>query len=397
MTTDVYIVAAQRTAVTKSHKGSFTQFRPDDMLANLLTDVIAKTAIDAHLIDDVIIGCATPEAQQGMNIARISLLLAGFPESVPGFTINRFCASGLESIAVAAAKIKAGQADAILAGGVENMSLIPFGGHNISANPAIFGSDNKLLPVSYGMGLTAEAVAKKWQISREDQDAFALRSHQKAITAIDSNIFAKEITPLTLTTAKPDKNSTNIISSNTVIDKDFGPRRDTSLSILAKLKPIFAKDGSVTAGNSSQISDGASVLMLASGDFIKQHRLKPLAKFSAYKVAGLEPEYMGMGPVHAIPKALKMANLSINNIDHIELNEAFAAQALAVINSANLNMDVINPYGGAIALGHPLGATGAIKTTSLIHSLLRKEQRYGMVTMCVGTGMGAAGIFEAIL
>jgi len=397
MTTDVYIVAAQRTAVTKSHKGPFTQFRPDDMLANLLTDVIAKTAIDAHLIDDVIIGCATPEAQQGMNIARISLLLAGFPESVPGFTINRFCASGLESIAVAAAKIKAGQADAILAGGVENMSLIPFGGHNISANPAIFGSDNKLLPVSYGMGLTAEAVAKKWQISREDQDAFALRSHQKAITAIDSNIFAKEITPLTLTTAKPDKNSTNIISSNTVIDKDFGPRRDTSLSILAKLKPIFAKDGSVTAGNSSQISDGASVLMLASGDFIKQHRLKPLAKFSAYKVAGLEPEYMGMGPVHAIPKALKMANLSINNIDHIELNEAFAAQALAVINSANLNMDVINPYGGAIALGHPLGATGAIKTTSLIHSLLRKEQRYGMVTMCVGTGMGAAGIFEAIL
>ena len=397
MTTDVYIVAAQRTAVTKSHKGPFTQFRPDDMLANLLTDVIAKTAIDAHLIDDVIIGCATPEAQQGMNIARISLLLAGFPESVPGFTINRFCASGLESIAVAAAKIKAGQADAILAGGVENMSLIPFGGHNISANPAIFGSDNKLLPVSYGMGLTAEAVAKKWQISREDQDSFALRSHQKAITAIDSNIFAKEITPLTLTTAKPDKNSTNIISSNTVIDKDFGPRRDTSLSILAKLKPIFAKDGSVTAGNSSQISDGASVLMLASGDFIKQHRLKPLAKFSAYKVAGLEPEYMGMGPVHAIPKALKMANLSINNIDHIELNEAFAAQALAVINSANLNSDVINPYGGAIALGHPLGATGAIKTTSLIHSLLRKEQRYGMVTMCVGTGMGAAGIFEAIL
>ena len=397
MTTDVYIVAAQRTAVTKSHKGPFTQFRPDDMLANLLTDVIAKIAIDAHLIDDVIIGCATPEAQQGMNIARISLLLAGFPESVPGFTINRFCASGLESIAVAAAKIKAGQADAIIAGGVENMSLIPFGGHNISANPEIFGSDNKLLPVSYGMGLTAEAVAKKWQISREDQDAFALRSHQKAITAIDSNIFAKEITPLTLTTAKPDKNSTNIISSNTVIDKDFGPRRDTSLSILAKLKPIFAKDGSVTAGNSSQISDGASVLMLASGDFIKQHKLQPLAKFSAYKVAGLEPEYMGMGPVHAIPKALKMANLSIADIDHIELNEAFAAQALAVINSANLNSDVINPYGGAIALGHPLGATGAIKATSLIHSLLRKGQRYGMVTMCVGTGMGAAGIFEAIL
>lgn len=393
---EVYIVAAKRTAVTKAKVGRLATVRPDDLIATLITSLVKNTKIDPKLINDVIIGCATPEAEQGLNIARISLLLAGLPYSVPGLTLNRFCASGLESIATAAAKIQAGHAEAILAGGVESMSLLPFGGHNISANPKLFDARYNLSSVAYSMGLTAEKVATKYNISREEQDKFALNSHHKAIVAQETGIFTPEICEVISTLKTATGNIAAVKSDEIIINSDSGPRPDSSLEALAKLKPVFKKDGSVTAGNSSQVSDGAGLVMLVSENFATKHNLSPLARFCSYHVAGLEPEYMGMGPVHAIPGALAKAKLKIEDIAHIELNEAFASQALAVINELDLDVSVINPYGGAIALGHPLGATGAIKTATCIHSLKRKKQRYGMVTMCIGTGMGAAGIFENI-
>jgi acetyl-CoA acyltransferase len=392
----VYVVAAKRTAVTKGKTGKLANTRPDDLIATLIKDVVTKTNIDPKLIDDVIIGCATPEAQQGLNIARLSLLLAGLPNSVPGLTINRFCASGLESIATAAAKIKAGQAEFILAGGVESMSLLPFGGHNICPNPKVFANNGEHKSISYSMGITAECVAEKYNISRQIQDEFALHSHHKALVAQEMDIFAQEITPVINTETLATGNSTETKTNDIVVDIDSGPRSDTSLEALKKLKPVFKKNGSVTAGNSSQVSDGAGLVMLASEDFVKTHNLSPLAIFHSYNVAGLEPEFMGMGPVKAVPKALAKVNLNLDDIAHIELNEAFAAQAVAVINELNIDTRIVNPYGGAIALGHPLGATGAIKTATLLHSLKRNKQRYGMVTMCVGTGMGAAGVFESV-
>ncbi len=393
---EVFIVAAKRTAVTKAKVGKLACVRPDDLIASLITNLVKNTKIDPILINDVIIGCATPEAEQGLNIARISLLLAGLPYSVPGLTLNRFCASGLESIATAAAKIQAGHAEAILAGGVESMSLLPFGGHNISANPKLFETQSGLSSVAYSMGLTAEKVATKYNINREEQDKFALNSHHKAIVAQETGIFIPEICEFISTSKTVTENTTAVKSENIIIKSDIGPRTDSSLEALAKLKPVFMKDGSVTAGNSSQISDGAGLVMLVSEAFAIKHNLTPLARFCSYHVEGLQPEFMGMGPVHAIPGALSKAKLGIDDIAHIELNEAFASQALAVINELKLDPGLINPYGGAIALGHPLGATGAIKTATCLHSLKRKKQRYGMVTMCVGTGMGAAGIFENI-
>ena len=391
---NVYIVAAKRTAITKAKIGKLANTRPDDMLATLIKDLLLITKTDPKTIDDVIIGCATPEAEQGLNIARISSLLAGLPYSVPGLTVNRFCASGLESIATAAAKIQAGQAESILAGGVESMSLLPFGGHNISANPTLFKPESDLDGVAYSMGLTAEQVARKYNIGRIEQDKFSLNSHRKAIVAIENNIFAPEITTIVNDKKIVDGSGIKVTTTEEKVLVDHGPRTDTSLEALSKLKTVFKQEGTVTAGNSSQVSDGAALVMLVSEKYLQENNLTPLGRFVSYHVAGVDPKFMGMGPVEAIPKALQKANLKIDDIGHIELNEAFAAQALAVIKQLDLDFSTINPYGGAIAMGHPLGATGAIKTTTLLHSMQRRKQRYGMVTMCVGTGMGAAGIFE---
>ena len=392
---DVYIVAAKRSPVSNSKKGAFSNLRPDDLLAQVITNIVSETNIDPTKIDDVIIGCAMQEAEQGMNIARVSLLLAGLPHSVPGASVNRLCASGLESIAIAANKIQAG-ANVVIAGGVESMSMIPMGGHNMMANPRLFSKDKKHLAIGYGMGLTAEAVARKWHVTRDSQDEFALLSHKRAVAAIDKDLFSNEITPIMVENSAL-TTSGEIALSELSITQDIGPRADTSLAQLQKLNPAFALNGSVTAGNSSQVSDGAAALMLVSESFLFQHKLKPLAKFKTYAVAGVDPEYMGIGPIYAIPKALKQCGLSSQDIEHIELNEAFAAQSIAVINELHLDSSKVNPLGGAIALGHPLGATGSIRTTTLLHNMQRNKQRYGMVTMCIGTGMGACAIFESTL
>lgn len=396
MTKAVYVVAAHRSAVTKAYRGALAHMRPDDMLAQLIRQMLYKQSCPLGSIDDVIIGCATPEAEQGMNIARISTLLAGLPDSVPGLTINRFCASGLESIALAAAKIQSNQAHLVIAGGVESMSLVPFGGHRLRPNPQLFKRNSDLLPVSFGMGITAEAVAKQYTISRQAQDAFALMSHEKAIAAIDNQQFHQEIIPLRYQHSRPSGEGVKLENTTIMVDTDSGPRRNSSLEALARLQPVFAKAGTITAGNSSQMSDGAAVLLLADEIAIHRYDLTPIARFCGYKVAGLAPEYMGMGPVYAIPQVCKQVGVSLQDIDHIELNEAFAAQALAVIEALSLNPKAINPFGGAIALGHPLGATGAIKTVTMLHNLQAQSYQYGMVTMCVGTGMGAAGIFAHI-
>lgn len=394
MNKPVYIVAAQRTAVAKAKKGGFAKKRPDELLAQLIKHTVKQSQVKPEDIADVVIGCAFPEAEQGQNIARIAALLAGLPNSVPGLTINRYCSSGLNSIAIAANMISLGQADVVVAGGVESMSLIPMGGNDWSVSPQVF-KDNDVA-IAFGMGITAENVAKEWQISREKQDEFALNSHQKAITAINSGYYNNEILPIEVKHNIADEVSGKIVSQTTVVATDEGPRADTSLEALAKLKPAFATNGSVTAGNSSQMSDGAGCLVLVSEDYLKQHNLKPLAKFLGYAVAGVAPEIMGIGPIKAIPQALAQTNLTLSQIDWIELNEAFAAQSLAVINELKLDKDKINPCGGAISSGHPLGATGAILSTKLIHGLIRTGKKYGMVSMCIGTGMGAAGIFEAV-
>ncbi|MBL8299199.1 MAG: acetyl-CoA C-acyltransferase [Rhodanobacteraceae bacterium] len=392
---DVYIVAATRTAVGKAPRGVFRNTRPDDLLAHVVRQVIAQApGIDVSRIDDAVIGCAMPEAEQGMNVARIGTLLAGLPHTVAAVTINRFCSSGVQAIAMAADRIRCGEADLMLAGGTESMSMVPMMGHKIAMNPAVFADEN--VAIAYGMGITAEKVAEQWKVSREDQDAFALASHQKALAAIAAGEFASEISAYQLADNYPDLTTRGIVSDTRRVDTDEGPRKDTSADGLAKLKPVFRMGGSVTAGNSSQMSDGAGAVLLASEQAIKDYGLTPLARFVSFAVAGVPPEIMGIGPIAAIPKALRQAGISKDQLDWIELNEAFAAQALAVIRDIGLDASKVNPLGGAIALGHPLGATGAIRAATLVHGLRRRQQKYGMVTMCIGTGMGAAGIFEAV-
>jgi acetyl-CoA acyltransferase len=392
---DAYIVSAVRTPVGKAPRGVFRNTRPDDLLAHVIRAAVAGApGIDPSRIDDAVIGCAMPEAEQGMNVARIGVLLAGLPNSVPAQTINRFCSSGVQAIALAADRIRTGDADLMLAGGTESMSMVPMMGHKIAMNPAAFEDEN--IAIAYGMGITAENVASEWKVSREDQDAFALASHQKALAAIAAGEFRDEIVPFTLDDHYPDLVGRTIQTDSRIIDTDEGPRPDTSAAGLARLRTVFKAGGSVTAGNSSQMSDGAGALMLASEKAIKEYNLTPIARFVSFAVAGVRPEVMGIGPIEAIPKALRLAGLSKEQMDWIELNEAFAAQALAVIRDVGLDPGKVNPLGGAIALGHPLGATGAVRAATLIHGLRRRQQKYGMVTMCIGTGMGAAGIFEAL-
>ncbi len=392
---DAYIVSAVRTPVGKAPRGVFRNTRPDDLLAHVIRAAVAAApGIDTSRIDDVVIGCAMPEAEQGMNVARIGVLLAGLPNTVPAQTINRFCSSGVQAIALAADRIRTGDADLMLAGGTESMSMVPMMGHKIAMNPLAFTDEN--IAIAYGMGITAENVASEWKVSREDQDAFALASHQKALAAITAGEFRDEIVPFQLDDHYPDLVGRSIQTDSRLIDTDEGPRPDTSAAGLAKLRTVFKAGGSVTAGNSSQMSDGAGALMLASEKAIKEYNLTPIARFVSFAVAGVRPEVMGIGPIAAIPKALKLAGLSKEQMDWIELNEAFAAQALAVIRDLGLDAGKVNPLGGAIALGHPLGATGSVRAATLIHGLRRRQQKYGMVTMCIGTGMGAAGIFEAL-
>ena len=392
---EAYIVAATRTPVGKA-RGMFRNTRPDDLLAHVLKSVLAQApSLDPASIGDVIAGCAMPEAEQGMNVARIALLLAGLPDTVPGLTVNRFCSSGVQAVALAADRIRLGEADVMLAAGVESMSMVPMMGNKIAFNPAIF-EKNEHYGIAYGMGLTAEKVAERWKISRDAQDAFALQSHQRAIAAINSGEFTDEITPYHIADNVPDMLTREIRVKARDISRDEGPRADTSIEVLGKLKTVFAQKGSVTAGNSSQMSDGAGAVLLCSEAALKRYNLTPIGKFLGFSVAGVPPEIMGIGPKEAIPRALKQVGLTLNDIDWIELNEAFAAQSLAVIGDLGLDPAKVNPLGGAIALGHPLGATGAIRTATLMHGLRRRKQKYGMVTMCIGTGMGAAGVFEAL-
>lgn len=392
---DAYIVAAVRTPVGKAPKGVFHSTRPDDLLAHSLREALARVpGLDPNAIDDVVVGCAMPEAEQGMNVARIALLLAGLPQSVGGITINRFCSSGLNAVAIAADRIRLGEADVMIAAGVESMSLVPMMGNKIAFNPAVLTDEN--IGIAYGMGLTAEKVAERWKVGREEQDAFALESHRRAVAAIAAGEFAEEIAPYTVSESTPNLRSRGVDVKTVNVSNDEGPRADSSAEALSKLKPVFAAKGSVTAGNSSQMSDGAAAVILVSEKALKLFGLTPLARFASFAIAGVPPEVMGIGPVEAIPKALKLAGLSLAALGWIELNEAFAAQSLAVINTLGLDRSKVNPLGGAIALGHPLGATGAIRTATLVHGLRRRQQKYGMVTMCIGTGMGAAGIFEAL-
>jgi acetyl-CoA acyltransferase len=392
---DAYIVAATRTAVGKAPRGVFRSTRPDTLLAHVLQQVLAQVpAIDPKRIEDVIVGCAMPEYEQGMNVARIGVLLAGLPDSVAGMTINRFCSSGLNAVSIAADRIRTGEADIMIAGGTESMSMIPMLGR-LALNEAVFERGENV-GIAYGMGLTAEKVAAQWKVSRDDQDAFALASHQKALAAQAAGEFAAEVSPFTVDEDAPDLASGKIVTRSKVVDRDEGPRADTSAEGLAKLRPVFAAKGSVTAGNSSQMSDGAGASIVVSEKVLRELNLTPLARWVGYAVAGVPPDIMGVGPIAAIPKVLKIAGLKADDIDWIELNEAFAAQALAVMRDLKLDPAKVNPLGGAIALGHPLGATGAIRTATITHGLKRRKQKYGMVSMCVGTGMGAAGIFEAV-
>ena len=396
---DAYIVAATRTPVGKAPRGMFRNTRPDDMLAHVLQAALMQApGVDPEKIADVIVGCAMPEGEQGMNVARIGALLAGLPDGVPAQTINRFCSSGVQAVALAADRIRLGEADLVFAAGTESMSMVPMMGHKIAMNPKVFeGNDN--IAIAYGMGITAEKVAERWKVSREDQDAFALTSHQRALAAQAAGEFRDEISPYNIISRQPDLSGNAIAIREFLAENDEGPRADSSAEGLAKLRPVFRNGqfgGSVTAGNSSQMSDGAGAVLLASEQAIKDYGLTPLARFVSFSVAGVEPEVMGIGPIAAIPKALAQAGISKDQLDWIELNEAFAAQSLAVIRDIGLDPEKVNPLGGAIALGHPLGATGAIRTATVVHGLRRRQQKYGMVTMCIGTGMGAAGIFEAL-
>src|SRR5688572_28967829 len=384
---DAVIVSAARTAVGKAPNGTLKTVRPDEMAAAVISDVLRRApGIEPSEIDDVILGCAMPEAEQGLNVARIASLRAGVPVEAAAVTINRFCSSGLQSIAFAAERIMCGFADAIIAGGTESMSMVPMGGNKVSPNPALVDS---YPDVYLTTGLVAENHAREAGISREEQDAFALRSHQRALAAIDAGRFADEITPLTFNVVD-DRGAIR----NVTVSHDEGPRRDTSPAALAKLKPAFHATGTVTAGNTSQTSDGAAAVLVTSADFAKARGLQPLARFVAFATAGVEPERFGIGPVPAIRKALKIAGLTLDDIDLVELNEAFAAQVIACLRELPIDAEKLNVNGGAIALGHPLGCTGAKLTATLLHEMRRRNSRYGLVTMCVGGGMGAAGIFE---
>lgn len=393
---DAYIVAAARTPVGKAPRGMFRHVRPDDMLVHVLKTVLKDCdGIDPAAVDDVIVGCAMPEAEQGINVARVALLLAGMPNSVPGVTINRFCASGLQSVAMAADRIRLGEADIIIAGGTESMSMVPMMGNKVAMNPVMFKQDENVA-IAYGMGLTAEKVAEQWKVDRDVQDEFALTSHKRALAAIENGEFVQEIAPYTVNEKYPDLVTHQVHEELSVKDTDEGPRAATSLEALAKLRSVFAAHGSVTAGNSSQMSDGAGAVVLMSETAMKHFDFSPLGRFIGFSVAGVAPEIMGVGPIKAIPKVLTQTGIKQEALDWIELNEAFAAQSLAVINELHLDHEKVNPLGGAIALGHPLGATGSIRVATLMHGLRRHNKKYGMVTMCIGSGMGAAGVFEAI-
>lgn len=389
---EAYVLSAIRTPVGKNRQG-FAHTRPDTLLAKVLHALSQNLPFAANDINDVIIGCAMPEAEQGMNVARIGSLLSGLPDSVPAVTVNRFCSSGVQTIAFGAEQIWAGAADIIIAGGVESMSMVPLGGHNLSANPEYFESPHNRT-IAYGMGITAEIVAERWGISREMQDNFALQSHQRALAAQARGDFKAEILPIDTISNYPDLSNGKILTKERLISQDEGPRADTSLQVLGKLLTVFKRNGTVTAGNSSQISDGAGAVILVSERIVKQYQLQPMARFVSFDVAGVPPEVMGIGPKEALPRALNKAGIKQEDLAWIELNEAFAAQSLAVMKDLNLDPAKVNPCGGAIALGHPLGATGAIRTATLLHGLERQKQRYGAVTMCIGTGMGAAAIFE---
>ena len=393
---EAYIVAAVRTPVGKAPRGMFKNVRPDDMLAHVLKGVIAHVpGLDPRDIGDVVVGCAMPEGEQGMNVARIGVLLAGLPDSVPAVTINRFCSSGVQAISMAADRIRTGDDDVVIAAGTESMSMVPMMGNKVAMNQNVF-HNNEHVAIAYGMGITAENVAKQWKVTREEQDAFAVLSHQKAVRAIAAGGFRDEILAYEIDSATPDLLSGAIKHKKKMADTDEGPRADSTLESLAKLRTVFAARGSVTAGNSSQMSDGAGAVLLMSEKALKKYNVQPIARFVSFAVAGVPPEIMGIGPIKAIPKVLSQAGLKADDLDWIELNEAFAAQALAVIKDLGLNPDKINPQGGAIALGHPLGATGAIRAATLVHGMRRNKQKWGMVTMCIGTGMGAAGLFEAL-
>ncbi len=387
---EAVIVSGARTAVGKATKGSLRTVRPDDMAAAALRAAIARApGLDPGEIDDVILGCAMPEAEQGLNVARLAALRAGLPDCVPAQTVNRFCSSGLQTIALAAHQIMAGQGEVIVAGGTESMSMVSMSGNFFSPNPDLVDVNPE---VYMPMGLTAEEVARRFNISRHDQDEFALRSHRNASAAMDAGKFDEEITPLEVSVTQFD--GARAVTRSYTFQTDEGVRRDTSLEALAKLKPVFHARGTITAGNASQTSDGAAAVVVMSADKAKQLGLKPMARFVSFAVGGVPPEVMGIGPTVAVPKALKRAGLTLDQIDLIELNEAFAAQALAVIRALELDLEKVNVNGGAIALGHPLGCTGAKLTVTLLHEMRRRNARYGMVTMCIGGGMGAAGIFE---
>jgi len=389
---DAVIVAATRTAVGRAIKGALADVRPDDMAAACVRGLLERApGLDPARIDDVILGCAFPEGEQGMNFARQVVFLAGLPDSTSAMTLNRFCSSGLEAIHLAALKVASGTADCVVAGGAESMSLIPMGGDRFAANPRLAGER----PEAYlNMGLTAERVAERHGVSRGDQDAFALESHRRAVRAIETGAFRDEITPLAVPKVVPSGKGGKTERRETAFEVDEGPRADTGLEALSRLKPAFKAGGSVTAGNSSQMSDGAAAVLIASREFAEAHGLPVLARYVAYATVGLAPDVMGLGPVLAVPKVLAKAGLTLADVDRIELNEAFAAQALAVIRELGLDPTRTNVDGGAIALGHPLGCTGAKLTTQIVHALARGGGRYGMVTMCVGGGMGAAGLFE---
>jgi acetyl-CoA acyltransferase len=396
---DAYIVAATRSPIGRSHRGFFRNMRPDDLLATVLRSAMAQVpSLDPNAVEDIICGCAIPEGAQGLNVARIGAVLAGLPKSVGGITVNRFCASGLAAVQMAADRIRVGEADVMIAAGTESMSMVPMMGNSPSLSPTIFSDpdDIESYGIAYGMGLTAEKVARQWKVSRDAQDEFAYRSHLKAIAAMKAGEFANEMTEVEVAERSVDLESAEVAISKRKVSLDEGARPDTTVETLGKLKPVFAARGSVTAGNSSQTSDGAGALILASEAAVKRFGLQPLARFVSYASRGVPPHIMGIGPIEAIPAALKAAGLKQDAMDWIELNEAFAAQSLAVIDTLGLDASKVNPMGGAIALGHPLGATGAIRSATVVHALRRKNLKYGMVTMCVGMGQGAAGIFERV-
>tara|TARA_B100001564_G_scaffold61905_1_gene48419 strand:- start:131 stop:1312 length:1182 start_codon:yes stop_codon:yes gene_type:complete len=391
---EAYIVKAYRTAVGKAPRGFFKFKRPDELAAETIEYLISQIpGFDKTQIDDLIVGNAMPEAEQGFNVARLISLMGLKVDDVPGVTINRFCASGLETIAVATAKIRSGMSECIIAGGVESMSYIPMTGFKPVPNYNTVSKGKE--DYYWGMGLTAEEVANQYSVSREDQDKFAYESHQKAVKALEEKKFDSQIAPITVNEVYLDENLKKK-ERQTTFNQDQGPRKDTSIEALSKLRPVFSSSGSVTAGNSSQMSDGAAFVMIVSEDMLKKLNIEPIAKLVSYSVAGLPPKIMGMGPVRAVPKALKQANMKINDIELIELNEAFASQSIAVINELNLDKDIINVNGGAIALGHPLGCSGAKLSVQLFDEMKQRKLKYGMVTMCVGTGQGAAGIFEIL-